>query len=290
VAYIVYKSNRVELNNSLSIGRSEDNEIVVNESTVSRNHALIKKIAHKYYLIDVGSSNGTYIDGKRIHNPTLLDNKSVVQCGNMQFIFYDNTIETDSEETQIALTSSFIVNSVVLVADIKGYTAFSEAIDIKVLSKIMSKWFKQVSFVIEESNGVIDSFIGDCVYARWDIDDNLESVARKVLLISKKINELTRDITKEHTNGQFPLNVGIGITYGELIIGNDVQNSGLGDTVNTAFRLEEKSKIFHVDIMITRELAEKLNIEREWITTQIKGKSKDIDLCAIRFDEVEKLH
>ena len=290
MAYLVYKSNRIEIENSISIGRLDDNDIVVNETTVSRNHALIKKIAQKYYLIDVGSSNGTYKDGKRIHNPTLLDNKSVVQCGNMQFIFYDNIIESESEETQISLTSSFIVHSVVLVADIKGYTAFSEAIDIKIISRIMSKWFKQVSQIIEESNGLIDSFIGDCVYARWDIEDNLETVAKKVLLIAKQINEITKSITKEYTNGQFPLNVGIGITHGELIIGNDVYNSGLGDTANTAFRLEEKSKEFNLDIIIPKELAQKLGIEREWIMTKIKGKSKGIELCALRFDEVEKLH
>lgn len=290
MAYIVYKSNRVEIDTSLSIGRSQDNEIVVDEPTVSRNHALIKQIGQKYYLIDVGSSNGTYKDAKRVHNPTLLENKSIVQCGNMQFIFYDNVVDENDEETQIAMTSSIVMDSIVLVADIKGYTAFTEAMDIRVVSKVMSKWFKQVSHVIEETNGYIDSFIGDCVYARWDLENNFESLAISVLQVAKQINDITRAITKEYTSGKFPLNVGVGITFGEVVVGIDVNNTGLGDTVNSAFRFEEKSKVYNVDIIISREFAQKIGIEREWITTQIKGKTQDIDLCALRFDEVEKLH
>ena len=199
MAYIVYKSNRIEIGTSLSIGRSSDNEIVVDEPTVSRNHALVKQIGQKYYLIDVGSSNGTFKDAKRVHNPTLLENKSIVQCGNMQFIFYDNSVDDGDDETQIAMTSSFVMDSIVLVADIKGYTAFTEAMDIRIVSKVMSKWFKQISGVIEETNGYIDSFIGDCVYARWDLENNFEDLAIKVLNTARKINEITRNITKDDT-------------------------------------------------------------------------------------------
>lgn len=286
MAYIVYKSNRIEIEESLSIGRSSDNELVVDEATVSRNHALIKQIGSKYYIIDVGSSNGTYKDAKRIHSPVLLENKSIVQCGNMQFIFYDNVYDENDDKTQVSMTSSFVVDSVVLVADIKGYTSFTEAMDIKIVSKVMSKWFRQVSREIEKTNGYIDSFIGDCVYARWDIDDDLIGVSKDVLKVGKVINEITRNITKEYTNGKYPLNVGVGITHGDVVVGTEINNTGLGDTVNTAFRFEGKSKEFNCDIIISKEFALILGIEREWIPTKIKGKSEIFELCALRFDEV----
>ena len=45
------------------MGRSHDNDIVVDEAKVSRNHAGIRKNPNGYWLEDLGSRNGTFVNG-----------------------------------------------------------------------------------------------------------------------------------------------------------------------------------------------------------------------------------
>jgi adenylate cyclase len=286
VAYIVFKANRIEIENSLSIGRANDNELIIDEPTVSRNHALIKKIGEKFYIIDSGSSNGTFRDGKRIHSPILLENKSVIQCGNAQCVFYDNSMDNEVDETQLSITSNFIINSVVLIADIRGYTTFAETTPVKTVSRIMAKWFKAVTNTIEEHNGYIDSFIGDCVYARWDYTENNTELLKEVLIVAKTLNEITKKISSDVTNNEVSLSLGVGINVGEVIVGVDTNNTGLGDTVNTAFRFEAKTRELNSDIVVSKDVADLLDLCGETVTTQIKGKNEEVQVCTISFDKL----
>ena len=290
MAYLVYKAHRVELEDSISIGRDKNSELHIMESTVSRNHAIIKKIANRFYIIDSGSSNGTYKDGKRVHSPVLLDNKSIIQCGNAQMVFYDVVINDEDEDdaTMISFSSNFVVDSIVLVADIKGYTSFSESINIQKVSKMMSCWFKDIEKCIEDNNGYVDSFIGDCVYARWDINDD-KNLARNILQTTYEMNKITRDISSKITDGTNILNICAGLYNGEVIVGAETNNTGLGDTVNTAFRLESKTRELGTDVIISKDIHDMLNINKEIIKISIKGKINDVEICTLSYSEIEML-
>lgn len=284
MAYIIYKANKIELEEDVSIGRDKNkNELVIDEGTVSRNHAIIKKIGEKFYIIDLGSSNGTYKDGKRVHSPVLLEDKSVIQCGNTQILYYDD-MESDEDETLLAFSSNFVVNSIVLVADIKGYTNFSQNASIQVVSKIMSAWLKEVNSVVVETNGYVDSFIGDCVYARWD---NLtdKQTAKNVIQVAKKINDLTKQISYDVTKGEFDLSVGVGINMGEVIVGADTGNTGLGDTINTAFRFESATRGLEVDVVLSSELGELVEITTPLVDVELKGKDA-LKVNTLMFDKI----
>jgi adenylate cyclase len=289
MAYLVYKANRVQLENiSISIGRSKASELCINETTVSRNHAIIKKIGDKYYIIDSGSSNGTFKDGKRVHSPVLLENKSLVQCGNAQIIFYEDKIDEDSDDTMISLDSSFIINAVVLVADIQGYTSFSESMPIRSDSKFMANWFKDISNIIINNNGYIDSFIGDCVYARWDLNDD-KTLVPKILSTINEMNNITKRLSIAVTNSEVELEPGAGLHAGEIIIGSEENNTGLGDTVNTTFRLEAKTRILNTDILITKDVYDLFDINMPISEVELKGKSLPVKVCKIQYEDISSL-
>ncbi len=99
---------------SLSIGRKHGNDIQLNDLTVSGRHALIVSMGEHIYVDDLGSTNGTLMNGARI-TKTLLNHGDVIQVGNFQFTFYDDTeteyeptmfIQAEIEETQIINTNN----------------------------------------------------------------------------------------------------------------------------------------------------------------------------------------
>ncbi|MCL5073401.1 MAG: FHA domain-containing protein [Actinobacteria bacterium] len=70
-----------------SIGRSSDSDILLDDITVSRQHAIIEKNNEEFILRDLGSLNGTYINGKII-NEAKLNNGDKLQIGKYIFLFF----------------------------------------------------------------------------------------------------------------------------------------------------------------------------------------------------------
>jgi DNA-binding response OmpR family regulator len=62
-----------------TIGRWGDNDVVVDDRWVSRNHARIRREGEQYVVEDLGSKNGTFVNGIRIAGPTVLADGDVVQ-------------------------------------------------------------------------------------------------------------------------------------------------------------------------------------------------------------------
>jgi pSer/pThr/pTyr-binding forkhead associated (FHA) protein len=72
----------------LKIGRSTDNEIVIENLAISRNHATIHFEDGHYYLADLESSNGSFVNGVRVKKTEILD-KDVISIGKHKLYFYD---------------------------------------------------------------------------------------------------------------------------------------------------------------------------------------------------------
>ncbi|MCD6385058.1 FHA domain-containing protein, partial [Candidatus Sumerlaeota bacterium] len=58
----------------LNIGRARDNDIVIENLAVSRNHARIRRVEGKYILTDLNSANGTFVNGVRITKTEIMHN------------------------------------------------------------------------------------------------------------------------------------------------------------------------------------------------------------------------
>ena len=74
------------LKDEITIGRGKDNDIVLDDSTASRNHAKIIKSKNDYRLIDLGSFNGTKVNDKSIHN-TILHPDDLIRIGFTKLVF-----------------------------------------------------------------------------------------------------------------------------------------------------------------------------------------------------------
>lgn len=76
----------IVLSETISIGRSPSNDVVLKEAKVSRQHAAINKQNNEYILIDLKSSNGVYVNGKKVEEQVLQDGDQL-SVGSFKMLF-----------------------------------------------------------------------------------------------------------------------------------------------------------------------------------------------------------
>ncbi|HSJ55129.1 MAG TPA: FHA domain-containing protein [Anaerolineae bacterium] len=77
-----------------TIGRWQDNEVVIDDRWVSRHHARVRREGDQYLVEDLGSKNGTLVNGRRISGPTLLADGDEIQVSPLvplTFVGYAST-------------------------------------------------------------------------------------------------------------------------------------------------------------------------------------------------------
>lgn len=74
----------------VSIGRSKKNDLVLADQWLSRNHAEIRRESSRFYICDLESRNGTYVNGMRLSQKVPLQNGDVITLGDQQIRFDDN--------------------------------------------------------------------------------------------------------------------------------------------------------------------------------------------------------
>jgi hypothetical protein len=77
-----------ELRGEVRLGRSRANAVALTDGKVSRNHARLDPVRKTYILTDLGSANGTYVNGVRITQPVRLRDGDMVQVGDTQLVFH----------------------------------------------------------------------------------------------------------------------------------------------------------------------------------------------------------
>lgn len=88
VSYIMFGNKKVDLVSTISIGRLSDNQIVIDSKLASRHHAIIQKIKDAYFLKDLDSTNGTFLNDKLIPKDKYvkLNLKDKITIGNVNLV------------------------------------------------------------------------------------------------------------------------------------------------------------------------------------------------------------
>jgi pSer/pThr/pTyr-binding forkhead associated (FHA) protein len=66
VSYLMFDNGKIPIVSKITIGRETDNDVVIDNKLASRHHALIQKIKDEYYVKDLESTNGTFLNGEPI--------------------------------------------------------------------------------------------------------------------------------------------------------------------------------------------------------------------------------
>jgi adenylate cyclase len=124
------------LQDLITIGRSQDNDIVLNDHTASRQHVRLRRTPDGYLITDLESHNGTYINGSRIKSHVLRTN-DLAKIGTSTLIFLD--LKEDSVDQHPREEKSHYLNDIVpLQTQLIQNLSISEDSDLKVLASIKS--------------------------------------------------------------------------------------------------------------------------------------------------------
>jgi len=290
----------------LTIGRTPPNDIVIPHPKVSRSHALIRMLKPgEYYIIDVGSTNGTFLNGKRVVTPTLLKDLDAITFEDCVLTFRSglraSLAPDEDEEGQLSVTMTSMGVQMeaitLLVCDIRNYTPISESMSSSELASLMARWFKMATKAIDECSGTIDKFIGDAIMVRWSAGTGRSdpSAVMNALRTALKLNAICLQINAAFTRLPHPFKLGVGINTGPAVLGS-IGGSGyreytvIGDSVNVAFRFETESKSLGKDVVVGPESYKYLppqHWSRSLQSITVKGKSEPISVWAITFDELD---
>ena len=291
-------NKRVPCKAVLTLGRDKNSDIVIVDLLASRNHAMIRRLGHgDYYLIDSGSSNGSFVNSHRVAIPRLLKHGDRIQIGGSELVFEQKYKDTDSADT-LSMEETIIADSpvirqiTVLVADIRGFTSLSEQVNIRTLTRMMTNWFHHVTDIITQHGGIIDKFIGDCVFARWEAEMEEVNAVMEALKSAIEINNITEELNANFTEVTEKLRIGVGINTGAASMGIGNDNTALGDAVNIAFRLESATKVLGTDIVLSESSYrflpdECLAGEKQHI--KVKGKRDILRICSLNFSDAKKM-
>jgi len=155
----------------------------------------------------------------------------------------------------------------VMFCDIRGFTKMSEGLDPQQLTHVINQFLTPMTDIIQGNRGTIDKYIGDCIMAFWNAPLDIPQHERKSVLAAYnmrtelvRLNETLADEAAKSGNKPINIKIGIGLNTGIACVGNMGSKqrfgySALGDTVNTASRLESLSPAYFVDLVIGEETA-----------------------------------
>ncbi|MEM4270857.1 MAG: adenylate/guanylate cyclase domain-containing protein [Candidatus Pacearchaeota archaeon] len=153
--------------------------------------------------------------------------------------------------TSIMLGDQMQKDMSVMFVDIRGFTKLSSTMSPKDNFDFINSYLKNIGPVIRKNNGFIDKYIGDAIMALFP--DSLEDAIQTSLEIHHTLVQVNQKRTKK---GYSPIEVGIGINVGNLMLGiigesERMESTVISDVVNVASRVEGLCKIFHASILIT---------------------------------------
>ncbi len=280
---------------TVRIGRAKTNDVVLSDRDVSRFHATLSASASGIVISDLSSTNGTFVNTKRITTPVDLVSGDKVTIGNCKLSLVLHLTEEMEEHdgTTTALADLRSVEVTVLLADVVSYTRMSQMLPGDDLAKMLRIWFDRVGQVIERHGGEIDKYIGDCVMAIWRSGrEDAKAAATKAVQAALEIVQATDELGSEDCwshSPKYPWLCRTALNSGTALFGNvgttDQRNyTVLGDAVNIAFRVESLAGKLNSKTLAAEATA---NLVNESFQTEklgsfvLEGRSEEVGIFSL---------
>jgi adenylate cyclase len=156
----------------------------------------------------------------------------------------------------------------VLFADIVGFTRMAERMAPDAVVNMLREFHEHMASEIFACGGTIDKYMGDAILAVFGLPTaGPEDAAHALCCAGRMLQALDRWNAQRRTRGEPALAIGVGINYGPAVLGDVGSDQGLsftviGDTVNTAHRLQVLTRSLKTPLVIADALIAKLEDSR----------------------------
>lgn len=177
-----------------------------------------------------------------------------------------------------------IRNLAILFCDIRDFTSLTEVLSPYEKQTFLNQYFSMMTHPIVKNGGEVDKIMGDCVMGIFPDGD---SAVRAAIDMKLQLEEFNSKMFKE---GQPKIRNGIGIAKGEVMHGNfgsfeKLDRTVIGEAVNIAARLESKTKMYNIEVVVTEDVIKDLkpgSSHYRWIdNVQVKGSTRHLKLYEI---------
>ena len=244
---------RLPLVGNLSFGRTLGNEVVIPDDRVSRRHAILHAQGDSgYWLVDLGSRNGTYLNDRRVSLPVRLRDRDAIRIGPRCFVFHDGEGGADLQTTHATIPTLMDVRVVpcwLLVADILGSTLRAQAAAPGEMAAEMSQWFLRCRQSVEAADGTLNKYLGDGFLAFWRPPQSTPEQVHRILSQLREMQSTGRP------DFRYVLHHGDVHLGGAASMGED---SLSGPAVNFVFRMEKLAGSLGVPALVSEPAADLL--------------------------------
>lgn len=132
----------------------------------------------------------------------------------------------------------------ILLSDIRGFTGLSETLDPQNMVLVLNRYLEKMTKIIMHYDGVIDEIVGDSIMAVFGVPEGRDTDAERAVACALAMQIALAELNREFSvDGYPPLEMGVGINTGKVIVGNigsemRMKYGVVGTAVNIASRIE----------------------------------------------------
>jgi len=224
------------------IGRAAD--VTIDDHEISRRHARIRIEGHSLVVEDLGSSNGTWVNGARVERVVLRPGDVLTLGRTILEVVAAEGGAARTRARRPAPIEGQLRPITALFADVVGSTALGERLDPDEISTLIGECVSKMCVAVERFGGTVSAYMGDGIAAFFGLDQASEQdpelAAQAALAIISAISRYSADVERDWAITDF--NVRVGLNTGDAAVGvvgsSDRANVALGDTTNVAARLQ----------------------------------------------------
>jgi adenylate cyclase len=217
-------------------GRAADNHIVIDAEKASRYHAAIHaQDGNEFWLLDLGSRNGTFLDDHRVMRPTPLRDGARIGLAGATFRFRQALADVAEKSEgaaspHVTITEFKQRSAWLLMTDIENFVTLSQKLPAETLAAAVGSWIQDGQRLVEKWEGRLSKYLGDGFLACWEPAENTASAVAAALREFHRLRE-TGEVKFRVVLHRGTVTFGGATDFGEETI--------FGPELNYTFRLEK---------------------------------------------------
>lgn len=177
----------------------------------------------------------------------------------------------------------------ILMADIRGFTSFSEKREAAEVVAFLNRYFTRMTDIIMKHGGVVDKFLGDGLLAFFNAPVEHKDFAWQAVQSALEIRKFSESAEFAEICGNTGLKIGVALNIGPVVFGNigsekKAEFTVIGDAVNTCSRMESLNKEFSTSIIVSEDVVKQCSSAVEWKLLgkkALRGKTEEISLYTV---------